>query len=167
MKIRNKGFTLIELLVVIAIISLLSSVVLASLNSARAKARTTAIKMELSQLAVLANLSYNEYSTYSHLQAGVWVNGGTVLDCSAMFSGIYGERAREICAKIVKDTILHPNTFHSGVFSGPYSTNNNFAFMAILPSGEYACAGSSGGRYVGPSDPGGGSWTGKGCWANP
>jgi len=34
---KKKGFTLIELLVVVAIISLLSSVVLASLSSARAK----------------------------------------------------------------------------------------------------------------------------------
>ena len=36
---KNKGFTLIELLVVISIISLLSSVVLSSLNTARAKGR--------------------------------------------------------------------------------------------------------------------------------
>jgi len=39
MKIPARGFTLIELLVVIAIIGVLSSVVLASLNSTRAKAR--------------------------------------------------------------------------------------------------------------------------------
>ncbi len=46
----RRGFTLIELLVVIAIIGLLSSVVLASLNTARAKARDTQRLQSLVQI---------------------------------------------------------------------------------------------------------------------
>ena len=46
----KKGFTLIELLVVISIISLLSSIVLSSLNSARDKARYARAKMDIDQL---------------------------------------------------------------------------------------------------------------------
>lgn len=56
----EKGFTLIELLVVISIIGLLSSIILASLNSARTKARNAKRLVEKRQVITALNSYYNE-----------------------------------------------------------------------------------------------------------
>jgi len=56
---KNKGFTLIELLVVIAIIGLLSSIVLASLNSARKKSRDARRVADIKQLQVALEMYFD------------------------------------------------------------------------------------------------------------
>src|SRR3989344_2484588 len=56
----NQGFTLIELLVVIAIIGILSSVVLASLNTARGKGANAAVKSNLNNIRAQAELVYDD-----------------------------------------------------------------------------------------------------------
>ena len=75
MHIKNsrRGFTLIELLVVIAIIGILASVVLASLNSARAKGADAAVKSNLANIRAQAEIVYDDNTPNSY--SGVCTNG--------------------------------------------------------------------------------------------
>lgn len=67
-KYSQRGFTLIELLVVIAIIGILSSVVLASLSTARNKAKDAAVQAQLNSIRTASEIYYsgtgnNSYGT--------------------------------------------------------------------------------------------------------
>jgi prepilin-type N-terminal cleavage/methylation domain-containing protein len=61
---KRTGFTLVELLVVIAIIGLLSTIVLVSFGPVRNQARDTAIKANLSQMRLAAEIKYVNDATY-------------------------------------------------------------------------------------------------------
>lgn len=72
---QRRGFTLIELLVVVAIISLLASVVLAALDTARSKARDARRTSDMHQLKTALEFYYDKYGFYPNITS--WPN-----DCS-------------------------------------------------------------------------------------
>ena len=61
---KKRGFTLIELLVVVAIISLLASIVFASLSTARAKGRDARRMEDLHQIAIALELYFDDNGYY-------------------------------------------------------------------------------------------------------
>ncbi len=69
---KNRGFTLIELLVVIAVIGILASVVMASLNSARVKARNARRNSDIKQLVNAFNLGLDGSGTLPNPGTSNW-----------------------------------------------------------------------------------------------
>ena len=182
----NKGFTLIELLVVVAIIGLLSSIVLASLNSARNKAKDAAIKEGVFQLVNLLALEYNDTGSYCNLQYG-WINSvGDTCDTytteTKVWDGNYAPQARSICNNIYKNAADYwsdrPGAQH--IFNQTFTTagvpdcDKAYSIMVSLNNGKWYCSGSSGAKgeydYYGDIPiwfHGIGGSSNPGCYGNP
>ncbi|MBY0328718.1 type II secretion system GspH family protein [Patescibacteria group bacterium] len=109
-----------ELLVVIAIIGILASVVLASLNTARAKARDARRKSDLKQITIALELYKNDTGTYPPL--------------AGWFSGSAG-RAGEVlvAAGALPQKIIDPNGLETSTGAYMYDyLNDRYTLWAKL-----------------------------------
>lgn len=77
---RGRGFTLIELLVVIAIIGILSSVVLASLNSARRKGRDARRISDIKQIQLALEMYQDSSGTNEYPEEA----GGNIVPAATL-----------------------------------------------------------------------------------
>lgn len=130
---ESRGFSLIELLVVIAIISILSGVVLASVQMAREKGRDAAVKSDVDAIVTQTNIYYeNNGNTY----------GTAVNSCTA---GVYSDHT------ITNGLQAIQNTFNAGGTEACYAAGESYAFAVSRPSSQlytpdstYWCADSTG-----------------------
>ena len=93
----DRGFTLIELLVVIAIIGILSSVVLASLNTARNRGADANIKANLANIRAQAELIYDTDGDYDAVCAANSTTQNTQI--ASMIASVNSQGGTAVCGK--------------------------------------------------------------------
>lgn len=130
---RNKGFTLIELLVVISIISLLSSVVLASISVVKRKATATAYTQGVLQLKKALDAYKIDTGNYPH---EVPTPDGN----QASYYQYIGSNLDDVLDVLTPDYISSIPSFGS-YLSNDYTYISPYAVSVSFPS-EYTCDGT-------------------------
>jgi len=142
-KSRNftTGFTLVELLVVISIVGLLSSVTLASLNSARVKANDAKALSTLREIENALTLYYDEHGYYPKITA-------MSNDTNCGWAGTWCDLETELNAYIKEfpHATIEDYTYRS-------AAGNNYQTyglsVLLLSPGNYSMAQNDGGWYNG------------------
>jgi len=104
----KKAFTLIELLVVISIIALLSSIVLAALNDARAKARDSRRIQDLKQVQNALELFRADYGKYPYKYTSVSTVNGWKNELVGNSSAIVNTKNNIYIKEISSDILYRP-----------------------------------------------------------
>ena len=126
----KKGFTLIELLVVISIIGLLSSVVLASLNTAREKARDARRKSDLNQIRTALLLYFDKYDNWIQTGSGAGYNG----DGGGWFNFVGGSSYPKSIGQRLVDVNLTPMEILDPTGGRTSNPTTGFSYM------KYSCS---------------------------
>lgn len=139
---KSKGFTLIELLVVVAIISVLTTIIIASLTSAKNKAIDKAIIANMLTIRSQAQLYFDGVGSGSYAPAQSFPLSN---DCSA---GMYSADIiiSKTLGQIIKDRGLD--------YVACFSNTNTFALVARLKfNNDYFCLDSvTAGRFIDTDD---------------
>ncbi len=138
---KKRGFTLIELLVVIAIIGILSSVVLASLNTARNKGKDASAKASLESVRASAEVYYN--GTGANTYGSVANTAVTLYSSSAISSGGVANVCSDAdIAKLMEATVAQGATSASCVVDT--ARDAYVAFATLNTGGGLFCVDSTG-----------------------
>lgn len=134
-KILARGFTLIELLVVVAIIAMLASIVMASLNSTRARARDSTRLADMRQIETALELYATNNSGKYPSTSNAWRAGSSA--CHATYgSGNPGYGATGYIPGLVPQYIPELPEDPNGVFANKcylyYSNGTDYMFLVWL-----------------------------------
>jgi type II secretion system protein G len=126
----SRGFTLIELLVVIAIIGILSSIVLASLNTARARSRDARRMSDIKQINTALQLYFSENGKYpEEAHSGCYDGWETSCDITGNF--IDTLRTSGSISKVSFDPINNADYFYA-YYNYPAGSNGCVFAHAVL-----------------------------------